>query len=62
MELNINENIKKFLSVIIFLLLPLLILAIGVILSVKSVGYFLLGVVWFGLGIIFYGALQSYKS
>ena len=62
MEINLNEDIRKFITLFILIIIPLILLGVGAIFDIKSAGYFLLGIFWFGLGIIFYGALVTYKK
>ena len=58
MELNINDNVKQLISFLILVILPLLIILVEAIFGVKNVLYYLLPIVWAGMGIILYGAIE----
>jgi len=55
MELNLSENMKQFLSAFLLILLPILLLGIMAFSGVKSAPLYLIGIVWFGMGVIFFG-------
>jgi len=58
MDMTINENIMQFLTLFLFILLPLILILIGVISGFMNGMYYILSIFWFGMGIIFYKALQ----
>jgi len=58
MELNLSKTVKQFISVFLLLILPLLVIFLGVIFNVLNAWYYILCVTWFGMGIIFYGAIN----
>ena len=57
MDLNLSEDFGNLLAVFLLLVLPLLLLLIAVIIGFNNAIFYVLSVFWFGMGIIFYGAL-----
>jgi len=57
MELNLNEEMKQMLSALLLVLLPLIVLGLGLIFGVKNAGYFILTMIWLGVGAIFFSAI-----
>ncbi len=57
MELNLGSEKKQMLSTILLILLPLIVLGLGAIFGVKNAVYYILTMIWFGLGIIFFNAI-----
>jgi len=55
MELNLSENMKQLLSAFLLILLPILLLGIMAFSGVKSAPLYLIVIVWFSLGVIFFG-------
>jgi len=58
MELNFNQTTIQMLSALLLVLLPLILLGLGIILGLKNAGYYLLSIIWFGSGLIFFGAIN----
>lgn len=58
MALHVSEQVKSVLQAFLLLILPWIVLILGLIAGIEHVWYFLLAIVWFGSGIVFYGALQ----
>jgi len=58
MELNLNQEIKQMLSALLLVVLPLIVLGLGAILGVKNAGYYILTMIWLGLGVIFFTAID----
>jgi len=58
MDLNLSENVRKKLSLFLLILLPWIIIGLGLVLNVAFVWYYVLSIMWFGMGLIFYGALN----
>ena len=58
MELNLNQEMKQMLSAILLILLPLIVLGLGVIFGVKNAGYYISTIIWLGMGVIFFGAIN----
>ncbi|MDH7517784.1 MAG: hypothetical protein QHH19_05515 [Candidatus Thermoplasmatota archaeon] len=56
--MNLSENIRKTISFFLLIILPWVIIGLGLVLNVASVWYYLLSILWFGMGFIFYGALN----
>jgi hypothetical protein len=59
MEINISENIAKILTALLLLILPLAILFIAVLVGSVNVLIYLLTIFWFGMGLIFYSAIEQ---
>jgi len=57
MELNLTQPMKQIISAFILIILPLIVLALGTIFGIENAWYYLLSIVWFGTGIIFFGAI-----
>lgn len=57
MELNLTQEMRKTLLVFLMVLLPLIVIGLGAISGVTSAGYYILSIVWFGMGVIFFGAM-----
>jgi hypothetical protein len=58
MELNISKLIKPLISILLLIILPLLAILFGVIFEVLIAWYYIICITWFGMGIIFYGAIN----
>jgi hypothetical protein len=58
MEINLSEDIKNILMFFIMILLPLILIGIGVLASLINVGFYILAIFWFGMGLIFYNVLN----
>jgi hypothetical protein len=59
MEINLSETWKEIISLLLLIILPLLVILLGVIFSLLNAWYYILAVTWFGMGIIFYSALND---
>jgi len=58
MELNLNQEMKQMLSILLLVLLPLIVLGLGAIFGVKNAGYYILTMIRLGVGVIFFSALD----
>ena len=58
MELNLNQNIKNMLLISMMILLPLILIGIGALFGFINVGYYILLILWFGMGVTFFAALN----
>ncbi len=58
MELNISKTIRSIISVFLLIVLPLLIILIGLFTQIYSAWFYILCVTWFGIGMIFYIAID----
>jgi uncharacterized membrane protein YfhO len=58
MELNLNQEMKQMLSLLLLVLLPLIVLGLGTIFGVKNAGYYILTIIWLGVGVIFFSAVD----
>jgi hypothetical protein len=58
MEINLSEDVKNIILFSIMILLPIILIGIGVLTNFISVGYYILSIFWFGMGLIFYNVLN----
>ena len=58
MDLNLNQEMKQMLSALLLVLLPLIVLGLGAIFGVKNAGYYILTIIWLGVGFIFFNAVD----
>jgi len=58
MELNLSENMRKNISIFLLIILPWIVIGLGLVFNVYFVFYYVLSILWFGMGFIFYGALN----
>ena len=58
MELNLTQTMKQIISVFLLIILPLIIIGLGTVFGVEYLWYYLLAILWFGMGFIFFGALN----
>jgi len=58
MELTLQEDAKKILTLFLLILLPLLMILLGAATGFTNALYYILTIFWFGMGVIFYDALQ----
>ena len=59
MDLELSENFGHLIAVLVLLILPLLLLLIATIIGFTNGVFYILTMFWFGMGVIFYGALYS---
>lgn len=58
MELNLAQTMKQIISVFLLIILPLIVIGLGTVFGVEALWYYLLAILWFGMGFIFFGALN----
>jgi hypothetical protein len=58
MELNLSEKVGSLLQALFMLILPWVMVLCGLAANINSVWFYLLGVTWFGCGVVFYGTLN----
>ena len=58
METNLTQTTKQIISAFLLIILPLIVIGLGTLFGVESLWYYLLSILWFGMGFIFYGALN----
>jgi len=58
MELNLSENKKQIISAFILIVAPWIIMAAGMATGVQAVLFYIPMILWFGLGMILYQALN----
>ena len=56
MEINKSKSIKKILFTFILMILPILIIVIGLIANFNNALFYILLIIWFGMGMIFFYA------
>ncbi|MBN2065466.1 MAG: hypothetical protein JW771_01480 [Candidatus Thermoplasmatota archaeon] len=59
MELNLSATVKQVMTALLLFILPLIILGIGALTGVENAWYYLISIVWFGLGVILFGAIEA---
>jgi len=57
MEINLTREIRKTLLIFLMILLPLIVIILGAISGITNAGYYILSMLWFGMGVIFFGAI-----
>jgi len=57
MEINITREMRKNLMIFLMVLLPLIFIVLGAISGITNAGYYILSMLWFGMGVIFFGAI-----
>jgi len=58
MEINLNDQVRNIIQVLVLLILPLICLLLGIVFTIENVWYYVLSITWFGAGLIFYNALN----
>jgi len=58
MELNLTKEKKQLLTVFIMIILPMILIGAGILYEITIAWYFILCIVWFVMGVIFYAALS----
>ena len=58
MEINLSEDFKIILALFIMIFLPLILIGVGALTGLTSAGYYIIVIFWFGMGLIFYSALN----
>ncbi|MCJ2513352.1 MAG: hypothetical protein LN408_02780 [Candidatus Thermoplasmatota archaeon] len=58
MKINLSDDIRNIFMLFIMILLPLILIGVGVLTGFINAGYYILIIFWFGMGLIFYGALN----
>ena len=58
MELNFTQDIKQIISAFLLIILPWVVIGLGMAFGVEYAWYYLLSILWFGTGFIFFSALN----
>lgn len=58
MELSLTKEIKQIISVFLMIILPLIVIGLGIIFEIINAWYFILSVIWFAMGVIFFSAVN----
>ena len=58
MELTLQENTWKILTMFLLILLPLLLILLGAATGFMNALFYIFTVFWFGMGVVFYDAFQ----
>lgn len=56
-KLDIDRKMRKILFAFILFILPLILIGIGALLELYNALYYVLSIVWFGTGLIFYSTM-----
>ena len=59
MKINLSEDLKNIILFFITILLPIILIGVGVLTNFISVGYYILSIFWFGMGLIFYNVISG---
>jgi len=59
MELNLTETTRQIISAFLLIILPLVVIGLGIVFSIESLLYYMLAILWFGMGFIFFGAIEQ---
>jgi len=60
MEFNLNKEVKEFITIFIMIFLPLILIGLGAfVFDIINAWYFVLCMLWFGMGVIFYCAISE---
>jgi len=57
MELNLSQTVRKIISAFLLLILPLVTIVLGLVFNVENAWLYILAITWFGVGVIFFGAI-----
>jgi len=58
MEINLSQTMKQFISALLLIILPLIVIGLGATFRVENAIFYLLSVLWFSMGVIFFGAIN----
>lgn len=58
MEINLNDQVRNVIQLLVLLILPLICLLLGIVFTIENVWFYVLSITWFGAGLIFYNALN----
>lgn len=59
MELNLTETTRQILYAFLLIIIPLIIIGLGIAFKIWFLWYYMLAILWFGLGFIFFGAIEQ---
>ena len=57
MDLNLTQDVKKLITLFLLILIPLILIGLGAILGLANALYYILSIIWFGMGVIFFSAI-----
>ena len=58
MEINLTQTTKQIISAFLLVILPLIIIGLGTVFGIIHALYYVLTIIWFGIGVIFFNALN----
>ncbi len=58
MEITSHESLKRLFTIFLLILLPLLLILYGVIIGIVYALFYILIIFWFGMGVVFFNAIQ----
>ena len=56
MEMNKSNNIKQIIFAFLLMILPIILIITGLIANFNNALYYILSIIWFGIGMIFFYA------
>ena len=60
MEINLPKEIKQIITVFLMIILPLILIGLGgIVFEIVNAWFYILSIVWLGMGIIFYSAISD---
>jgi len=59
MDMQLSENVSNILAAVLLLILPLVLLLIATAIGFTNAVFYILAIFWFGMGVIFYGAIHN---
>lgn len=59
MELNLSETTRQLISAFLLIILPLVVIGLGIVFKIWFLWYYMLAILWFGMGFIFFGAISA---
>jgi hypothetical protein len=59
MEINLTQTTKQIISAFLLIILPLILIGLGVLFEIIYALYYVLTIIWFGMGVIFFSAINQ---
>jgi hypothetical protein len=59
MELNLTETTRQIISAFLLIIIPLIVIGLGIAFKIWFFWYYILAILWFGIGFIFFGAIEQ---
>jgi len=58
LKISLSEKVGSLLQALFMLILPWVMILIGLAAKIDNVWFYLLGITWFGCGLVFFGTLN----